>query len=190
MIEVFWALLMVGAPIAVFTLALVWWALHQGHFQESLDAKALDREMKAMGKNRKKKDKADQATEHGPDQTLDQFLASPSPVQRKWAKFGGGFYGIVAFFTYIVVEMTDVTTTILSFGGFTDFLRQLDFNLIIGIFIEALTNFITAMIWPVYWMERIETDQTWIWFLVAYGGYWLGLKQAQAMFQRRKDAGT
>ena len=126
----------------------------------------------------------------GPDQPLDQFLASPSPVQRKWAKFGGGFYGIVAFFTYIVVEMTDVTTTILSFGGFTDFLRQLDFNLIIGIFIEALTNFITAMVWPIYWMERIETDQAWIWFLVAYGGYWLGLKQAQAMFQRRKDAGT
>jgi len=189
-IEAFWALLMVGAPIAVFTLALVWWALHRGHFQESLDAKALEREMKAMGKNRKKKDKADQATEHGPDQPLDQFLVSPSPLQKKWAKFGGGFYGIVAFFTYIVVEVTDVTTTILSFGGFTDFLRQLDFNLIIGIFIEALTNFITAMTWPIYWMGRIETDQTWIWFLVAYGGYWLGLKQAQAMFQRRKDAGT
>ena len=175
-VEVFWALLMVGVPIAVFTLALVWWALHRGHFQESLDTRALDREMKAMSKNHKKKDKKDQATQH--------------PVQRKWAKFGGGFYGIVAFFTYIVIEVTDFTTTILSFGGFTDFLRQLDFSLIIGIFVEALTNFIAAMIWPIYWMERIETDQTWIWFLVAYAGYWLGLKQAQAIFQRRKDAGT
>ena len=189
-IEVFWALLMVGTPIAVFTLVLVWWALQRGHLQEGLDTKALGREMKAMSKSHKKKNKEGQASQHGPDQPLDQFLVSSSPVQRKWVKFGGGFYGIVAFFTYIVVEVTDVTTTILSFGGFTDFLRQLDFNLIIGIFIEALTNFITAMIWPVYWMERIETDQTWIWFLVAYGGYWLGLKQAQAMFQRRKDAET
>jgi len=171
-IEVFWALLMAGVPIGVFTLALVWWALHHGHFQESLDMKGLEREMKAMAKARKKSKNEDQVSQH--------------PIQKKWAKFGGGFYGIVAFFTYIVVEVTDITTMIINFGGFIDFLKQLDIGLIVGIFIEAITNFITAMVWPVYWMERIETDQTWIWFVIAYGGYWVGLKQAQAMFQRRK----
>ena len=172
LVEVFWALLMVGVPIGVFTLALVWWALQRGHFQESLDTRALEREMKAMRENHKNINKEDQVSQH--------------PVQRKWAKFGGGFYGIVAFFTYIVVEVTDFTSMIANFGGFIDFLKQLNINVIISIFIEALTNFITAVIWPVYWMDRIETDQTWIWFVVAYGGYWLGLKQAQAMFQRRK----
>ena len=34
------------------------------------------------------------------------------PLQKKWAKFGGGFYGIVAFFTYIVVEVIEIITTI------------------------------------------------------------------------------
>jgi hypothetical protein len=175
LIEVFWAVLMVGAPISVFTLALVWWALQRGHFQETLDTRALEREMKAMSRNNKKKDRKSDKIRH--------------PLEKKWAKFGGGFYGIVAFFTYIVIEVTEIITMIMNFGGLFDFLRQLDFDVIISIFLEALINFVAAMIWPLYWMKRIDTDQTWIWFLVAYAGYWLGLKLAQALIRRRPGAG-
>jgi hypothetical protein len=82
LIEIFWAVLMAGLPIAAFTLAIVWWALEQGHFRESLDIKALESEIKAMSK-KKKKDK----TEENPNLHL---------VQKQWAKFGGGFYGIVS----------------------------------------------------------------------------------------------
>lgn len=179
LIEVLWALLMAGVPIAVFTLALVWWALQGGHFQESLDPRALEREMQAMGKKNKKNKKQEA-----------ENLDSQHPLKKKWGKFGGGFYGIVAFFTYIVVEVLDITTTIMNFGGFIDFLKQLEISVIVGIFVEALTNFISAMIWPVYWMDRIDTDQTWVWFVVAYGGYWLGLRMAQTLFQRRQAAET
>ena len=174
LIEVFWALLMVGIPIGVFTLAIVWWALQRGHFQETLDIKALEREIKAMSKNNKKNKKKDKPDLH--------------PVQKKWAKFGGGFYGIVAFFTYVVVEVTEIITMVINFGGFFGFLKQLDLGVIINMLIEALTNFITAMVWPVYWMDRIETDQTWVWFVVAYAGYWLGLKLAQVLVQRHQSA--
>ncbi len=176
LIEVFWAVLMVGAPISVFTLALVWWALQRGHFQETLDTRALEREMKAMSRNNKKKDRKSDKIRH--------------PLEKKWAKFGGGFYGIVAFFTYVVIEVTEIITMIMNFGGLFDFLRQLDFDVIISIFLEALINFVAAMIWPLYWMKRIDTDQTWIWFLVAYAGYWLGLKLAQTLIRRRPGAGT
>lgn len=174
LIEVFWALLMVGIPIGVFTLAIVWWALQRGHFQETLDIKALEREIKAMSRNNKKNKKEDKPDLH--------------PVQKKWAKFGGGFYGIVAFFTYVVVEVTEIITMVINFGGFFGFLKQLDLGVIINMLIEALTNFITAMVWPVYWMDRIETDQTWVWFVVAYAGYWLGLKLAQVLVQRHQSA--
>ena len=174
LIEVFWALLMVGVPIAAFTLAIVWWALQRGLFQESLDTRALQREIKAMSRKNKKNPAEDSGVQH--------------PVQKKWAKFGGGFYGIVAFFTYIVVEVLEISTMIINYGGFIAFLKQLDFGDIISIFIEAITNFITAMIWPMYWMDRIDTDQTWIWFVVAYAGYWAGLKTAQVLIQRRSRA--
>jgi hypothetical protein len=174
LIEVIWASLMVGLPIAAFTLAIVWWALKRGFFHEISDARALGREMKGMSKNLKKSRKEGAGTTH--------------PLQRKWATFGGGFYGIVAFFTYIVVEAIEISTMIRNFGGLLDFFRQLDFNVLIQIFVEAISNFVTAMIWPVYWMERIDTDRTWIWFVVAYGGYWLGLKLAQVMVQRHPGA--
>ena len=174
LIEVFWALLMVGVPIGVFTLAIVWWTLRRGYFRESLDIKALEREIKVMSRSKKKNKKEDNPDLH--------------PVQKKWAKFGGGFYGIVAFFTYVVVEVTEIITMVINFGGFFEFLKQLNLNVVINALVEALTNFITAMIWPVYWMQRIDTDQTWVWFVMAYAGYWLGLKLAQVLTQRRLGA--
>ena len=62
LIEVFWALFMVGVPIGIFTLALVWWSLQGGHFKESMDTDALKREIKTMTgkKKRKKKQEKDE----------------------------------------------------------------------------------------------------------------------------------
>ena len=176
LVEIFWAFLMAGVPIGIFTMAIVWWALHNGHFQESLDIKALEREIKAMSKSKKKDKKEDDAKLH--------------PIQKKWAKFGGGFYGIVALFTYVVIEVIEIIDMISRFGGFISFIRQLDLDVIINMLVEALTNFIAAMVWPLYWMRRIDTDQTWVWFVMAYAGYWLGLKLAQALIRRRQGAET
>ena len=171
LIEVFWALLMVGVPIAAFTLAMFWWALERGHFKESLNTRALERELKTMSANSKKNKTGDTEAMH--------------PVLNKWGRFGGGFYGIVAFFTYLVIEIRELIDMIIGFGGFIDFLKQLDFDLIIRIFIDAITNFVSAMVWPFYWLKRIDTEQTWVWFVVAYVGYWVGLKAAQVLNQRR-----
>lgn len=176
LIEVIWALALVGVPIALFTLAIVWWALQRGFFKETLDTRALGREIKGLSRKNKKNKTEASAKQH--------------PVQKEWARFGGGFYGIVAFFTYLVVEVTEIATMIMDFGGFRDFLKNLNFSLVINILIEGLTNFITAMIWPLYWMKRIDTDQTWVWFAIAYAGYWAGLKLAQALFQHRSNTET
>jgi len=53
-IEVFWAMLVVGIPVAIFTLAMVWFALQRGYLQETLDTKALQREISTLSKNNKK----------------------------------------------------------------------------------------------------------------------------------------
>lgn len=178
LIEVVWASLLVGVPIGLFTLALVWWALQGGHLKESTNTNALVREMKAMSMSDKKKKKKDASWQK----------ENLHPLQKKWAKFGGGFYGIVAFFTYIVVEALEVIDTITHLGGFFDFIKHLNLDVIIRMLVQALMNFITAIVWPVYWIKRIETDQVWVWFVMAYAGYWCGLKLAQALIQRRKQA--
>jgi nitrogen fixation-related uncharacterized protein len=174
LIEVLWALLMVGVPIAAFTLAMFWWALERGHFKESKDTKALSLELKLMSK-KGKKNKSKKADDL-------------HPVLKKWGQFGGGFYGIVGLFTYIVIEVREVIDMIIGFGGVIDFLKQLDFGLIIDIFVAAIMNFVAAIIWPLYWLKRIDTEQTWIWFVVAYAGYYAGMKAAQILVQRRSGA--
>lgn len=169
-IEAIWALLLVGVPIGLFTLVIVWWAMRNGHFLEAKDGRGLKRELKAMSKGKKESKKEPRDLLH-----------------KKWAKFGGGFYGVVAFFTYIVIEVTEISTMIINLGGLWGFIKQLDINAISRIFIEAITNFISAMVWPLYWMKRIDTDQTWLWFVAAYMGYWLGLVAAQQLNQRRAE---
>lgn len=178
--ELFWALFMVGIPVGVFTLALVWWALKGGHFKETLDTDALKHELKTMAWSDKKRKK----------KGLEKGTGKKHPLQKRWAKFGGGFYGIVAFFTYIVVEVLDIISVIADFGGFIDFLKQLNLNVLINLLAQAIMNFVSAMIWPFYWLQRIETDYAWVWFVMAYAGYWAGLKLAQLLIKRSSQVVT
>jgi hypothetical protein len=43
-----------------------------------------------------------------------------------------------------------------------------------------MMNFVTALAWPGYWMSEVGASAIWIWFLAAYGGYWLGARAALA----------
>jgi len=167
-IEAVWAVVLVGLPITLFTLAIVWWGLRNGHIDEMDDHKELERELKKMAKGK-----------------IEPENDNRDLIQKKWAKFGGGFYGIVAFFTWLVVELREIADMIMNIGGLWEFIKHLDFGVIIQMFIAAITNFVTAMVWPVYWMKRIDSDQIWMFFIAAYGGYVLGLKLAQQLNQRR-----
>ena len=169
-IEAIWALVLVGLPITLFTLAIAWWGMRNGHFKEINDRKELGREMKKMSKEK-----------------IDPKNDNRDLIQKKWAKFGGGFYGIVAFFTYLVVEIREIADVIMNIGGLWEFIKHLDVGVIIELFVNAFINFVTAMTWPLYWMNRIDTNQVWMFFLAAYAGYVLGLKLAQQLNQRRSD---
>ena len=171
--EAIWALALVGVPIGLFTLAIAWWAMRKGHLQGAEDGKAIGLALKAMGKEKVKPENDNRDL-----------------ISKKWAKFGGGFYGIVAFFTYIVIEVTEIATMIINVGGLWDFVKQLDIGVIINIFVEALLNFIAAMIWPVYWLDRIDSSQPWLWFVAAYAGYLAGLQLAQRLNQGVSESGS
>ncbi len=165
-IDAFRAALFAGLPVGVFTLAIVWWTLNKGILLEASDPKALEQEMKALKKGKKNE------------------ANSRDFVHEKWLKFGGGFYGIVAFYTYTVVEVTEIADMVMNVGGIISFLQQLDLGVIIGIFIEALINFIKAMVWPVYWMSAIDSERIWLWLVITYLGYWQGMRVAQLLKRR------
>ena len=89
--------------------------------------------------------------------------------------FGGGFYGLAALWTLVIVELVDLGrflwnlhTFITTFnGGVMGF---------IGDFIaNQIGNIISAFLWFNYWSERSIA----LGFLVAWVGYWLGNQVAK-----------
>ena len=160
-------LLKLAVPVALLSFLMVFWSLKKGLLSQATGIRALKMEMQAMKKARKK------ARKNGEDN------APINPVHGKWLKFGGGFYGIVALYTYGLIEWRDIADTIAGFGGIRGFIDDLSINLIINILLEGLMNFVAAISWPLYWMSEFGKDSIWIWICIAYAGYWLGMRAAQ-----------
>lgn len=104
--------------------------------------------------------------ESHPSSNYKDFLAN------KWLSFGGGFYGLVAVLTYIIVEAQEIFD-ILNMPGEGDVFSGIGIGMLVRFFIDSLMNFITAIAWPAYWMNTGQAP-FWQWFLAAYGGYVAG----------------
>jgi len=168
---IFWKL---ALPVGVLSFLMVGWALRKGILKERSGVRALAAEIKALSKsNRKKTRKKDKTAgqESEPQVRL-------NAVHGKWMKFGGGFYGTVALYTYGLVEWREVQDFIASFGGFMAFIDRFSIEVLIRMLIEGLKNFVTAISWPVYWIRDFGSEKIWIWITIAYGAYWLGMKAA------------
>ncbi len=161
------ALIRAGLPVALLSFVLVYWSLHRGHLTETSSMKALKQELKQLRKNKKERAK------------------TGDPLHNKWMKFGGGFYGVIAILTLIVIEWSDVKQ--LSLNGLQAIIDDIGIGLVIDLVIESFKNFITAMIWPLYWMDEIDTNRIWLWFIAAYAGYSGGTNLARYQVQVRKE---
>lgn len=175
--SIFQVLFKLGLPVGVISFLMVRWLLRSGVVTERDGIKALSKEIDGLAKARKKQRKSDQ---ENPEKL--HFL------QEKWLKFGGGFYGIVALYTYGLVEFNEIRDTITTFGGFSAFFDALGLSLLINMLIEGLRNFITAIAWPAYWIPEFGGRNSWVLFVVAYGAYWVGTKVAQHFNEDKSDS--
>ncbi len=87
--------------------------------------------------------------------------------------FGGGFYGTMAFFTYVIIETKEVIDFITDLNKIAYFFSHLGFELLVQFLINSVMNFISAIIWFVYWATEISHDPL-IWLVMAYLGFYLG----------------
>ena len=186
-------------PIGATSFALVWWALRQGYlgdaesmYQYEQQKKAADKLKKKEKKQRKLQKKLNKKQGLPKGQATDSVSPAAEelkkaknfdPLHSKWMQFGGGFYGVVAFFTYLLIELAEVRDFL---ANFADLFRGGLINMVVHFFIESIRNFVAAIAWPAYWLRRISGDP-WMWILGAYGGYWLGSKLAFQL--RSRSAG-
>ena len=169
MIETFFsAVLKAGIPVALASYGLIWWALKNDYLESVFSVKELEKEVKRQTKDKEAKLKADR-------------------VHSKWLAFGGGFYGVVGLLTYAVVELGEIRDFFLQFEGIGAFISNISIEMFIGLFIEAFMNFVIAIAWPIYWLTEIRGGHVWIWFGMAYGGYWSGTRLALRQLADRDD---
>jgi hypothetical protein len=157
------AALQAGVPVGLVTFGMIWWALKQGYIDRDEEGETLRSNLKKL----RKKPKSEKT--------------QLNLVHKKWLALGGGFYGIVGLMTWVVVEWRDISAIILDLGGFWALISQFGLDLIIRILVEAVMNFVTAVTWPIYWLERIDSHYAWLWFVAAYAGYRVGLSRAKVL---------
>jgi hypothetical protein len=193
MINFLLILLKSGIPIAATSFGLVWWALRKDYLGGAQSLDEYEQWTKAENQNRKAEKQRRKQAKRNPEPVTDELQSvteDPQPTRKKfdplhskWMEFGGGFYGVVAFFTYVVVELGEFRD---FFANFSDLFRGELVSMIVQFFVESLKNFVTAIAWPAYWLQRIHSEQ-WLWVIGAYGGYWLGARAAFRFRQNRTD---
>jgi hypothetical protein len=175
LLEFLKALLFAGLPVGVVSYLLIWWALRAKYLERTGDLKQVELHFKQLSKARssRKKNAKKAGEEDAPTHKL-------NPVHNKWLAFGGGFYGVVALITLVVIETTEILGFFADFRENVSRLADFGFDLVVSFFVDQMMNFVTALAWPGYWMSEVGASAIWIWFLAAYGGYWLGARAALA----------
>jgi len=179
-LELFRALLFAGLPVGAASYFLFSWYLRRRSGTGVTSLRALERDLKQDRKERSKRRKEQKrglvgAMAEGAHFSREQQL---DLVHNKWLKFGGGFYGVVGLLTYAVVELGDVWNFLVGFESLWSLISQFGLDMLIRLFVEALRNFIVAIAWPAYWLSSGIIHEPWLWFPVAYGGYWGGARLA------------
>jgi hypothetical protein len=183
--ETFRAMLSMGLPVGVFSFGLVWWAISRGYVSGEGGVDGIGKEIKALSDARKKNRKERKKIKKGKAPEREIVDQKFDPVQEKWMKFGGGFYGVVAFYTYILIEWNEIVDFIMGFGGFLAMLGRVSVGAVVELIINSIMNFVAAIAWPFYWISNSPGEFFWIWFIVAYAGYWVGIKVALLAVQRK-----
>lgn len=99
-------------------------------------------------------------------------------MHQKWLKFGGGFYGVMVFITYVHIEIIQIIDFFKNFTSFQDFLDSIGFSMVINFFIEAIMNLVSAFIWFIYWHKFLDMDSYWVWLAVVFIAHTIATKYA------------
>jgi hypothetical protein len=168
LLEIIKALLLAGVPIALFSYYLVI-ITNTNQVLKARNSKELKKELKTRT-----------FVKGNEENFIKQIL------QKKFLKFGGGFYGILTLMTYLHIEIYQVLDFMRSFTGFQDFIDSLGWHMIINFFLEAIMNMIAAFLWPIYWVKYLPIGSFWVWLIVAIVAHSMATKYALSKNSQRE----
>ena len=107
-----------------------------------------------------------------------------SLLQSKWLQFGGGFYGVAALWTLIVIEARQLAGLLSDDFVWSEVFDDGVVRMVIEVLVNQLQAFIAACVWFRHWAG--DGSLVPVAFGVAYGSYVLGLLAARRWPQMRR----
>ncbi len=160
LIQILQAFIALGLPVAILSWLVLRQLYDKGKLNRTDDHKQVAANLKELKKrNRESKE-------------LGQNL-----IQTKWMQFGGGFYGLAALWTFVVIEVTDVFRLITDFPGFAALFEGGVISLLVSLLVNQIQNLVAAFVWFRFWAG--DGSSIPIWFAIAYAGYLAGMYAAR-----------
>lgn len=156
------AVLFAGLPVGAFSFLMVYYAYLNNYLSTDVEFRHAFKNRNGVQSKLSKKHKKSLL-----------FLHS------KWVTFGGGFYGLIALLTFVVIELLQIVNYLISIRSLQDITALFSINALISMFIDSIVNMVKAAIWFTYWPDVFNTQNFIVWILIAYLGYQLGARFAK-----------
>jgi hypothetical protein len=158
--ELLRATLELGVPVAALSWLLFYRLYSRGELARDADRKSIGKSLKEI-KTAAKESK----------QTEDSVLHA------KWMKFGGGFYGVAALWTLLVIETSGVVSVIAHPSSLEGMMRNGLGDLIVNQVTSQISTFVQSAVWFSWWPTKGHSPV--VWFAIAYVAYIAGVNLAR-----------
>ncbi len=154
------AIFELGLPVAALSWLLFYRLYSRGELARDADHKTIQSSLKQV-KEATKKSKTH----------------TDNVLHTKWMKFGGGFYGVAALWTLIVIEVGGVVSTLADPSSIKAMFSHGLIEFFVNLLVNQFTTFVQALIWFDWWPGK-QHDLV-VWIAIAYLGYIAGLNLAR-----------
>jgi hypothetical protein len=154
MLEMIKAIFIAGIPVGLIGFGLILWSIKNKYIGADENPKALQQ---------RKKDSDNKDTDF-----------KLNPVHQKWLFFGGGYYGTLAFITYLHIEAIEIIEFFSEYTSFSNLIDQISFGALVQLVVESFLNIIPAFIWFTYWPDIFTINNGWYWLIASYIGFETG----------------
>ena len=163
--EAFEALLIAGLPVFLFSFFMVYFSYHKGYLSSDVSIRNAFKSKDNPSSQLSKKNKKNLLFFHS-----------------KWVTFGGGFYGLIAVLTFLIIEILQIFNFWINVSSWKDVTDLFSISALVSMFVDSIINMITAAIWFTYWPDKLQSSHFILWVLIAYFCYRMGAQYAKKFY--------
>lgn len=165
------------------------WSIVSGRLPRFSDAKDLQAQFKKKRDEIKEAKKLAKQNKQTGETNKGQALQENEPffhkrkggdlLYNKLLFFGGGFYGTMALFTYMIIEVVEILSFFGKIIDVTHWHFTFSIQFLIDLFINSIMNIVAAFVWFQTLPKYIDVNNGFIWIAAAYLGYLGGVHFTQ-----------